>query len=145
MMTLTRKETEENLEDGHVYTDVYFEEFLREDFVRRGLVLSLDSSGRLARMWFSSSALGTTAWSPDRGLYDAHSWESEDEAMDGSFLQKSFPVILHQASHTEHAGYGLRIVQDVMSGCANVYVNEIVRQALESGDGPSVHGERLQT
>lgn len=143
MMRLTRKETEENLEDDRVYTDVYFEEFLREDFVRRGVVLSVDEDGCLARLWFSSSSLGTTAWSPDRGLYNAHSWESEDEAMDGSFLQKSFPVILHQASHTEHAGYGLRIVQDVMSGCANDYVSDLVRGALESGDGPPVMLEEL--
>ena len=93
---------------------VYLEEYLREDFIRRAIVLYVDEEYFITEIFFNSSKLGTVHWKPEAGLYDCHSWESEDQAMDGSYLQRMYPTILHNGEESNF--FAQLIVDDIMSG-----------------------------
>lgn len=93
---------------------VYLEEFIREDFIRRALVLHVNEDFFINEIFFNSSKLGTVHWNPDKGYYDCHSWETEDQAMDGSYLQRMYPTILHNGE--ESIFFAQLIVDDILSG-----------------------------
>ena len=91
-----------------------FEEFLRENFIRRAMIVWMDQAKEVRKIYFNSSAYGTVFWNAEKGLHNCHSWESEDQAMQGSFLQRMYPTITHNG--VESIDYAGRVKADVLEG-----------------------------
>ena len=93
---------------------ISYEEYLRKDFIRRAMIVWMDTEHEVKKIYFNSSAYGTVYWNSDQGLYNCHSWETEEQAMNGSFLQRMYPTITHNG--TESVDYAGRVKADVLEG-----------------------------
>ena len=101
-------------ENDTEFIKLSYEEFLREDFINRALVVWLDHDHLIQKIFYNSSSYGTVYWNTETGLHNCHSWETEDQAMEGSFIQRMYPAITHNGM--ESIDYAGRVVDDVMEG-----------------------------
>ncbi len=85
----------ENTDDGK---KIAFASFLRKDYVAKSLVIYLDGSGVISRIFFSSDTHGTVEWINGRGLQNSHRWESDDQAKSRSYLTRRYTAILADGS-----------------------------------------------
>ncbi|MCB1173355.1 MAG: hypothetical protein KDK39_07320 [Leptospiraceae bacterium] len=86
---------------------------LRENFTAHALVIWIQPDRTISKIYYNSYRFGTVLWLSDQGFVDCHSWESEDQAMEGSFLQRMYPTITHNG--VESVDYARRIKEDVLS------------------------------
>jgi hypothetical protein len=78
--------------------------YLRKDFVAKSMVIYLDTTGIIEKIFFSSDDHGTVEWRNGSGLVDCHRWESEDQARSQSYLTRRYTTILSNgAVDTEFA------------------------------------------
>lgn len=113
---------------AHGGRELIFEEFQRPEFIRRALIVELDAAGAVAGLYFNSTPLGTVAWTPEAGFLNCRSWETEDAAMNGSFLQRMFPSVLHNGA--ERPEFAARIVTDVLTGETSGPAQDKLRAAI---------------
>ncbi len=111
--------------------ELIFEEFQRPEFIRRALIVELDARSAVIGLYFNSTPLGTVAWTPESGFINCRSWESEDAAMTGSFLQRMFPAVLHNGA--ERPEFAARIVTDVLAGDARAPLRVAIDECLARG------------
>ncbi len=114
---------------AHGGRELIFEEFQRPEFIRRALIVELDAANAVLGLYFNSTPLGTVAWNPEAGFLNCRSWESEDAAMNGSFLQRMFPAVLHNGA--ERPAFAARIVADVLSGEGSGAAQAGLRAAID--------------
>lgn len=114
---------------SHGGRELIFEEFQRPEFIRRALIVELDAANSVVGLYFNSTPLGTVTWTPEAGLLNCRSWETEDAAMSGSFLQRMFPTVLHNGA--ERPEFAARIVTDVLSGDYAGAVQVKLRAAID--------------
>ncbi|MCB1306600.1 MAG: hypothetical protein KDK30_00395 [Leptospiraceae bacterium] len=119
------------LQDQNGERRLIIEELLRDDFIRRAVVFTLDEESRAESIFFNSSDLGTVYWDPENGLHDCRSWETEDHAREGTFLQRHYPIILHNGVQNDM--YAHRIVSDVVEGFQNPALQDIISR-MDLGD-----------
>lgn len=113
---------------------IYFEEYKRANFIKRGLVIYLDEDDYLIKMFYNSSEYGTVYWTPADGFSGCHSWESEDQAMDGSFLKRMYPSITHNGAESVH--FARMIEKDILTGISNVDVLGYIEYIKENHTVP---------
>jgi hypothetical protein len=73
---------------------IKFKSFLKEDFVERALIITLDKNDTVQKIYFSSNDYGTAEWIKGSGICEAHRWETEDDLRSISTLARRYPVIL---------------------------------------------------
>ncbi len=68
----------------------FFVSFLREDFVGRSLVITVDPAGLVSRVFISSCEEGSVEWLNGSGLDECRMWESDDQAESPSYLTRRY-------------------------------------------------------
>jgi hypothetical protein len=68
--------------------------YLKEDFVNKSLLITLDGAGHLCKLYFSSNDHGTLTWLSGRGIVEAHRWEDEDDLDGYSDVTRRFPSLM---------------------------------------------------
>jgi hypothetical protein len=92
---------------------ISFASFLKKDYVAKSLVIYLDGSGIIEKIFFSSNTYGTVEWENGRGLVNCHVWESEDQARKPTYLTRRYTSILSDGA--VDAGYAREtILPDVL-------------------------------
>ena len=104
--------------------------YLRTDFVAKSMVIYLDSSGIIERIFFSSDDHGTVEWRNGAGLVDCHRWESEDQAKSQSYLSRRYTTILSNgAVDTDYARDVIipDIIDRLQDGALAEWIGDIIR------------------
>ncbi|OHD66994.1 MAG: hypothetical protein A2176_16095 [Spirochaetes bacterium RBG_13_51_14] len=92
---------------------ISFASYLKRDYVDKSLVIYLDRTGIIEKIYFSSNSYGTVEWINGAGLKNCHTWESEDEAKSHNYLSKRYTAILSDgAAAPDYAR--TRIIPDIL-------------------------------
>lgn len=92
---------------------ISFASFLKQDYVAKSLVIYLDGNSIIEKIFFSSDIYGTVEWENGKGLVNCHTWETEDQAREPTYLTRRYTSILSDGA--ADAGYAHEtIVPDVL-------------------------------
>jgi hypothetical protein len=109
---------------------ISFASYLRENYVAKSLVIYLDRSNVINKMFFSSDTYGTVEWINGSGLKNCHKWESEDEAKSQSYLTRRYTAILSDGA-ADNAYAQNRIIPDILDNMNDENIAEWVRDILQ--------------
>ena len=73
---------------------LYFTSYLRDDFVERSIVLSIDKDLLIQHIYFSSYKHGSVEWTNGVGLHECRLWENEDQAQSPTYLTRRYTTKL---------------------------------------------------
>ena len=104
---------------------LYFTSYLRTDFVERSLVLTLDDSGIVRSIYFSSYDFGSAEWINEHGITDSRLWESDDQAVAPTYLTRRYTVRMADGPATGNFAQE-KIVPDVLDNLADRDFAEII-------------------
>lgn len=120
-----------NIENTDEGKKIAFASFLRKDYVAKSLVMYLDGSDIISKMFFSSDTYGTVEWINGRGLQNSHRWESDDQAKSLSYLTRRYTAILSDGSvDTEFARDF--IIPDILDNLDNADTAEWIADILNT-------------
>ena len=111
-------------------TKIYFASYLREDYVAKSLVITLDGGMTIESIYFSSDTYGTVEWTNGVGLTDCHRWESEDQAKEPSYLTRRYTTILTNGAREADYAKEL-IIPDILDKLQNADVAEWIRDVIQ--------------
>lgn len=110
---------------------IKFKSFLKEDFIERALIITLDSDDAVQKIYFSSNNYGTAEWIRKSGIYEAHRWETEDDLRSISTLARRYPVILQNGKVP--IDYTMsRIVPDVLDNLLSRELSSEIYKIIEN-------------
>lgn len=92
--SFTQKLIFDKIEEEKNRRAFHFKSYLKEDFIERALVITVDEFNISRKIYFSSNQYGTTTWINGHGVYDSHRWESEDDLEQLSTLAQRYPSLL---------------------------------------------------
>lgn len=106
-------------------TKFYLESFLREDFIRFGIVLRCDRQGRITGLSFNSHSLGTVDIEADRTV-QCFRWEDADEAERSSPIGKHYPTITGVRERDRN--FAATVVEEVLESIGNDYLRGLLEE-----------------
>jgi hypothetical protein len=109
---------------------ISFASFLRENYVAKSLVMYIDRNGIIEKMFLSSDTYGTVEWQNGTGLKNSHSWETEDEAKQPTYLTRRYTSILSDGAMDNDFARE-KIIPDILDNLLYADIAEWVGDVLQ--------------
>lgn len=103
----------------------YFEEYLREDFVSRGLIVSLREDNSISSLSFNSTTFGTMTFDAEKGLTSCFGWESDDKLRSLSYISK------HYKSHFINSSFNPDLAALIYSDIGSRLPDDQIKSAID--------------
>ena len=111
-LSFTKKMVLESVEKTDEKKIIRFVSYLKEDYIERLLKISIKNN-IITDLYFSSNNFGTAVWEKEKGLIDYHSWETENQLKEISYLSQHYPALLENGEVSKE--YVLKkIIPDIL-------------------------------
>ena len=134
----TQKLIFDKIEEEENRQALHFKSYLKEDFVERALVITVDESNIIRKIYFSSNKYGTTTWINGHGVYDSHRWESEDDLEQLSTLAQRYPSLLEDGFMPPEFAME-KIIPDVLDNLLDSELSSILYKIIEKKSSKKSH------
>jgi len=110
-------------------TKIFYASFLKKDYVAKSMVIYLDATAIISKIFFSSNDHGTVEWINGQGLRNSRAWESEESAKSQSYISRRYTAILSNgAAGNDFARE--RIIPDILDNLADGEIAEWIGDVL---------------
>jgi hypothetical protein len=129
-LTFTKKMILESVEKTDEKIIIRFVSYLKEDYIERLLKISIKND-IITDLYFSSNNYGTAVWVKEKGLIDYHSWETEDQLKEISYLSHHYPALLENGEVSNE--YVLKkIIPDILDYLLDSNFSVIISKIINS-------------
>ena len=121
--------TFESIKTSKTGLKLYFTSYLRQDFIERSLVITLNKDFTVSHIYLSSYSFGSVEWHNGSGLAECRQWETDEQAEAPGYLTRRYTARMSDG----YAPYGHAeefLIPDVLNKLDNSTLAETVRSIL---------------
>lgn len=120
----------EDIKESDQFYKVYFTSYLRQDFVEKSIVISLNREFTISNIYISSYDFGSVEWINGIGLTECRKWETEEQAEAPGYLTRRYTTRISNGYAPE--GHGEKyLIPDVLQSMDNPEIVKILKSVLK--------------
>lgn len=110
---------------------IYFTSYLREDFIEKSVVISLDKNYSITNIYLSSYDFGSLEWINGIGLTECRKWETDEQAESSGYLTRRYTSRISNGYAPD--GHGERVlIPDVLDSMGDAEMAKLLKSVLKT-------------
>lgn len=121
----------ENLKRTENGYKIYFTSYLREDFIDKSVVISLNEDFTINSIFLSSYSFGSVEWINGIGLSESRKWETEEQAESPGYLTRRYTSRLSNGYAPDGFAENI-LIPDILKSLEDRGIARILKSVLKS-------------